>query len=139
MTEKLKLKKYKKGDKLVGTYLGEVAGEDLQIGSAYGIHADIFDKGKYYQVPNVWSENKGSGMFLYFLVALKQGLDKPVYFCTITNMGLYKYLHKAGIGEVVYESKKPTFYNIEPVVAYSRVKQKPLKKGKRPPKSNKTA
>jgi len=105
--EKLKLKKYKKGDKLVGTYLGEIAGDDLQIGSAYSIHADIFDKGKFYQVPNVWSENKGSGYFLDFLIALKRGLDKPVYFCTITNIGLYKYLHRADVGVVEYKKKKP--------------------------------
>ena len=110
--EKLNLKKYKKGDKIAGTYLGEIAGEDLQVASAYNIHADVFDKGKFYQVPNVYSLKKGSGNFLKFLIALKKGLDKPVYFCTITNQKIYKYLQKADIGVVQNVKGKPAFYKV---------------------------
>jgi len=131
--EQLKLKKYKKGDKLAGVYLGmsTVAGENLTVASAYGIYADVFDKGTYYQVPNVVSMNKGSGRFLDFLITLKRGLDKPVYFCTITNMGIYKYLHRADIGVVKYEGKKgkaPKFYSVDTIVAYAL---KPVKSPKK--------
>jgi len=111
--KKLKLKKYKKGDEIVGQYFRKIAGEDLQVASAYEIYADVFDEGNFYQVPNVFSKNKGSGKFLDFLKALKSGLDKPVYFCTITNSGIYKYLNKAGIGVVLYKNNKPQFYSIE--------------------------
>lgn len=125
--EQLKLKKFKKGDKLVGMYVGlpTTAGDDLQIASAYEIYADVFDKGKYYQVPNVVSMNKGSGRFLDFLITLKRGLDKPVFFCTITNMGLYKYLHRADIGIVEYKNKKPLFYKVKTTVAFAL---EPIKK-----------
>lgn len=102
--EKLVVKEFKKGDKTVGTYVGGMpteAGEDMLIASAYGIYADLFDKGNYYQCPVVQSTNTGSGKFLDFLLALKAGLDKPVYFCSITNQRIYKYLEKAGIGVVV--------------------------------------
>lgn len=117
--EQLKLKKYKKGEKLAGIYVGgptSFAGEDLYIASAYGIYADVFDKGRYYQVPNIMSIKPGSGRLLDFLVTLKRGLDKPVYFCTITNDGMYKYLYKADIGIVKYEDKKPHFYKLELMV-----------------------
>lgn len=128
--EQLTLKKYKRGDKLAGVYLGmpTVAGDDLQVASAYGIYADVFDKGTYYQVPNVVSMNKGSGRFLDFLITLKRGLDKPVFFCTITNMGLYKYLHRADIGVVQYEKKKPKFYSVDTIVGYAL---KPVKRPKK--------
>lgn len=128
--EQLKLKKFKKGDKMAGVYFGlpTTAGDDLQVASAYGIYADVFDKGTYYQVPNVVSMNKGSGRFLDFLITLKRGLDKPVYFCTITNMGIYKYLHRADIGVVQYEKKKPKFYSVDTIVGYAL---KPVKKPKK--------
>ena len=125
--EKLKLKKFKKGDKTVGTYVGDMpteAGSDMYIASAYGIYADVFDKGKYYQVPNVFSKNPGSGYFLDFLITLKRGLDKPVYFCTITNMGIYKYLERSGIGVVKQEGKKKIFYKVVPMVGYGLEKTK---------------
>jgi len=109
----MELIKYKKGDKIAGCYLGSFAGEDLQVASAYNIHADIFNKGKYYQCPNVVSLKKGSGKFLDFLKLLKKTLDKPIFFCTITNEGIYKYLKKAGIGIVVYKDDKPLFYDIK--------------------------
>lgn len=124
--ENLKITKYKKGQKIktAGVYLTEIAGDNLLICSAYGIHADVFDQGKYYQVPNVFSLNKGSGRFLDFLITLKRGLDKPVYFTCITNMGIYKHLHFAGIGVVEYKGKKPVFYRLEPKIALSLVKEK---------------
>lgn len=129
--EQLKLKKFKKGDKMAGVYVGlpMTAGEDLQVASAYEIYADVFDKGTFYQVPNVVSMNKGSGRFLDFLITLKRGLDKPVYFCTITNMGI-KYLHRADIGVVKYDGKgkNPKFYAVETMIAYSL---KPVKKPKK--------
>lgn len=111
--------------------MSTVAGENLTVASAYGIYADVFDKGTYYQVPNVVSMNKGSGRFLDFLITLKRGLDKPVYFCTITNMGIYKYLHRADIGVVKYEGKKgkaPKFYSVDTIVAYAL---KPVKSPKK--------
>lgn len=121
--EQLSLKKYKKGDKLAGVYVGmpTIAGANLMVASAYGIYADVFDKGTYYQVPNVVSMNKGSGRFLDFLITLKRGLDKPVFFCTITNMGLYKYLHRADIGIVKSDEKgkKQKFYMVDTMIAYS--------------------
>lgn len=120
--ENLKIKKYKKGDKMAGIYLQFPikAGEDMCVVNAYGIYADLFDKGKFYICPNVQSMNKGSGRFLDFLITLRRGLDKPVFFATITNQGIYKYLEKAGIG-VVKDGKnkrKFIFYKIQPVVAY---------------------
>lgn len=129
--EQLKLKKFKKGDKMAGVYAGGLkmqAGENLQVASAYGIYADVFDKGTYYQVPNVVSMNKGSGRFLDFLITLKRGLDKPVFFCTITNSGLYKYLNRADIGVVVYKGKKPAFYSVDTIVGYAL---KPVKRPKK--------
>ena len=130
--EQLTIMPYKKGEKIektstaktAGVYLNEIAGKDLKICSAYGIYADVFDKGKYYQVPNVISLNKGSGRFLDFLITLKRGLDKPVYFCTITNMGIYKYLHRAGIGVVQHKNGKASFYEVETMVAYALKKTK---------------
>jgi hypothetical protein len=128
--EQLEIKRYKKGEKIktAGIYLKEVAGADLSICSAYGIYADVFDKGKYYQVPNVLSLNKGSGKFLDFLITLKRGLDKPIYFCAITNMGIYKYLHFAGIGVVEFKNGKPQFYEVITTVAHAlkKVKNKKL-------------
>lgn len=99
---KLKIQKYKKGDKTAGIYCGfpMTAGEDMSIVSAYGIYADVFDKGKYYQIPNVQSKKPGSGRFSQFLEVLKT-LDKPVYFCSVVNQHLYKYLSEAKIGVVV--------------------------------------
>lgn len=123
--ENLVLKKYKKGDKIAGIYLTEFAGENMQVASAYGIYADVFDKGTYYQVPNVVSMNKGSGRFLDFLITLKRGLDKPVYFTTITNQGIYKYLCFADIGVVRYEKSKPSFFKVEQVVWFAL---KPVRK-----------
>ena len=112
---KLHIKKYRKGDKIAGIYMGLTtkAGESMYVADAYGIYADLFDKGKFYQCPNVQSEKPGSGKFLDFLNVLKRDLDKPVYFCTIVNNGIYKYLEKAGIGVVVYDGKKPVFYKVQ--------------------------
>ena len=110
---KLNWRIYKKGEKIVGTYLNEIAGDNLQIATAWGISADIFDKGKYYQCPNVVSENKGSGKFLDFLKLLKKTLDKPIYFCAVVNQRIYKYLEKADIGVVVYKGETPQFYKVK--------------------------
>lgn len=112
---KLHIKKYRKGDKIAGIYMGLTtkAGESMYVADAYGIYADLFDKGKFYQCPNVQSEKPGSGKFLDFLNVLKRDLDKPVYFCTIVNHGIYKYLEKADIGVVVYDGKKPVFYKVQ--------------------------
>lgn len=102
----LSIKRYKKGDKLAGQYgsgLDVQAEQDLSIASAYGIHADLFDMGLYYQCPSVYSESPGSGHFLEFLRALKAGLDKPVYFVNVTNQHIYKYLARADIGVKVAE------------------------------------
>ena len=112
---KLNIRKYRKGQKIAGIYIGlsTTAGESMYIADAYGIYADLFDKGKFYQCPNVQSEKPGSGKFLDFLKVLKRDLDKPVYFCTIVNNGIYKYLQQAGIGVVVYDGKKPVFYKVE--------------------------
>lgn len=125
--EKLKLKKYKKGDKMVGVYSGFPikAGENMYVASAYNIYADIFDKGSYYICPNVESAKRGSGRFLDFLITLKRGLDKPVFFATITNQGLYKYLEKADIGVMLEVGGKRKFYKIESIVAQAL---KPIKK-----------
>ena len=124
-----KIKKYKKGDKMVGIYGGFpiTAGENMYVASAYNIYADLFDKGSYYICPNVQSMKKGSGFFLDFLITLKRGLDKPVFFTTITNQGLYKYLEKADIGVMVEKGKKKNFYKVESIVAQAL---KPIKKPK---------
>lgn len=106
----LEVREFKKGDKLSGIYgMGMVAGDDIKIASAYGIHADLFDMGEYYQCPNVLSENQGSGNFLEFLKELKSGMDKPVYFVNITNQHLYKYLSWAGIG---VKAEDGNFYEV---------------------------
>lgn len=123
--ENLVLKKYKKGDKIAGIYLTSFAGKDMYVASAYGIYADVFDKGTYYQVPNVVSMNKGSGRFLDFLITLKRGLDKPVYFTSITNQGIYKYLCFADVGVVQYKNSRPSFYKVEETVWFAL---KPVRK-----------
>lgn len=116
MEEKLQIEKYKKGQTITaGIYINfpVKAGAKMMVVNAYGIYADVFDREKYYHVPNVQSKKPGSGKFYDFLLALKKGLDKPVYFTTITNQGIYKYLEKADIGVVVYDSGKPMFYNVK--------------------------
>lgn len=124
--EQMKFKKYKKGQKMAGIYLGlsQSAGENMHVASAYEIYADVFDKGKYYQVPNIVSMNKGSGKLLDFLITLKRSLDKPVFFCTITNQGMYKYLCQSRIGIVEYQGKKPKFYSVKPTVGYALIEIK---------------
>ena len=73
----MKMTKFKKGES-TGPMM--TAGQDMIIAEEFGIEADIFDCGKYYQCPNVLSKTPGSGKFSEFLGNLKRTLDKPVVF-----------------------------------------------------------
>lgn len=103
------LKAYKKDQEIKCYGMPTIAGQDMLVASQFGIYADIFDEGSYYVCPSVVSTDPGSGKFPEFLESLKLALDKPIYFASVINKGIYPHLAKAGIGIV----KDGDLYNLE--------------------------
>lgn len=88
---------YKNGLRVAGIYPQGVPRALSKIARQGDIMADLFDYGDYYVVPNVHSDEPGSGKFLEFLTDLKESVEKPVVFALVTNQRLFKYLEAAGI------------------------------------------